>query len=447
MKKITLSAAAIVTTSILVAAGASAHVSANPAVGVANVSQEITLQIGHGCGIPNVVPETNTDTSSLTVDIPAGVTSVRAVSSTDFPSLTVTKNGSGAVTSITWAKVPGTELAADTNFYKLTLRAKLPNLPFTKVYFKAHQVCKAPGKTAEWIGTPTENVGEEPAAEVAIDEAQVVPIDRLRRARLPKSKLGADSAYAASAEALHSRLRVFFSRSGPLRFLGHLDFLKNLPRLLRRAGIEVAYSRGFNPVPRLSLGPALALGIASDEDAFDVDVILPESARDMTGELGDDERTQLAAELLARLRGVMPEGLVTLETKLLRLDEPRLGQMIGAADFAVRLDPDAMDGLPERLATTMAFAELPMVRKKIDRRRSATSQGTPGVTIDVRKHLVSAELDAATSELRFRLRMEPTGTARPREVVLALLGIEAGEHVMRRVRLLARDGDGFATLR
>jgi len=288
---------------------------------------------------------------------------------------------------------------------------------------------------------------EEPAAEVAIDEAQVVPIDRLRRARLPKSKLGADSAYAASAEALHSRLRVFFSRSGPLRFLGHLDFLKNLPRLLRRAGIEVAYSRGFNPVPRLSLGPALALGIASDEDAFDVDVILPESARDMTGELGDDERTQLAAELLARLRGVMPEGLVTLETKLLRLDEPRLGQMIGAADFAVRLDPDAMDGLPERLATTMAFAELPMVRKKIDRRRSATSQGTPGVTIDVRKHLVSAELDAATSELRFRLRMEPTGTARPREVVLALLGIEAGEHVMRRVRLLARDGDGFATLR
>jgi len=168
MKKITLSAAAIVTTSILVAAGASAHVSANPAVGVANVSQEITLQIGHGCGIPNVVPETNTDTNSLTVDIPAGVTSVRAVSSTDFPSLTVTKNGSGAVTSITWAKVPGTELAADTNFYKLTLRAKLPNLPFTKVYFKAHQVCKAPGKTAEWIGTPTENVGEEPAAEVTV---------------------------------------------------------------------------------------------------------------------------------------------------------------------------------------------------------------------------------------------------------------------------------------
>lgn len=166
--KIQLSAAALAATSLFVAAVASAHVSANTPVAVANVSQEVTFQIGHGCGIPNVTPETNTDTTSLTVDIPAGVTSVRAVSSTDFPNLSLAKDGAGNVTSITWAKVPGTELAADTNFYKLTLRAKVPNVPFTKIYFKAHQKCKAPGKDAEWIRTATENPDAEDAAVVAV---------------------------------------------------------------------------------------------------------------------------------------------------------------------------------------------------------------------------------------------------------------------------------------
>ncbi len=283
-------------------------------------------------------------------------------------------------------------------------------------------------------------------AEEPSDEA-LIPMSRLLRSRLPKSKLAADSAFAAAAEAPHSRLRVFFSRGGPLRFIGHLDFLKNLPRLFRRAGIEVAFSRGFNPVPRLSLSPALALGIASDEDAFDVDVILPESLRDMSGGVDIDERAGLAEVLLERLRAVLPQGFVALGAKLLGDDEPRLGQMIGAADFVVQLPDQPAAGLRERLTATLAATTLPTTRFKQDRRRAANAPAPPSVTIDVRPHVVSAELDDDCKELRFRLRMEPTGTARPREVVSALLGIEAGEHAMRRVRLLARDGEGFARLR
>ncbi len=300
-------------------------------------------------------------------------------------------------------------------------------------------------RVLEEFAARTEDGPDDDDAAVEPDAA-IVPMSRLLQSRLPKSKLGEDSAFAASASAPHSRLRVFFSRSGPLRFIGHLDFLKNLPRLFRRAGIEVAFSRGFNPVPRLSLSPALALGIASDEDAFDVDVILPESLRDMSGEVGDDERSRLAAILLERFRAVVPEGFVVLGATLLADGEPRLGQMIGAADFAVQLPDDVPADLQTRLAAMMAESSLPTTRSKLDRRR-ANGVTVPGVTIDVRPHVLSAELDEASGELRFRLKMDPTGTARPREVVAALLGLELGEHAMRRVRLLARDGEGFATLR
>jgi radical SAM family uncharacterized protein/radical SAM-linked protein len=281
--------------------------------------------------------------------------------------------------------------------------------------------------------------GDEAAA---APQAPLVPTSRLA-GRLHKSKLGPDSAFAAAAEAPHSRFRLYFARSGPLRFIGHLDFLKSLPRLFRRARIEVAYSRGFNPVPRMSLGPALALGIASDEDALDVDVLLPESIRDMQDDVGEAERELAAAKLVAQLREVAPPGLVILGGRMLDATSPRLGQLVAAADFAVALPTDA-DDLDARLADALAATSLAAVRRRADRRRDAGGGGE-GQAIDVRPHIVDARLDGG--ELHFRLRMDPTGTARPREVVAALLGLEVGEHAMRRVRLLTRDGDGFAPVR
>lgn len=286
----------------------------------------------------------------------------------------------------------------------------------------------------------TAELADEPEEEAS---AALVPASRLL-GRMHKSKLGPTSAFAAAAEAPHSRFRLYFARSGPLRFIGHLDFLKSLPRLFRRAKIEVAYSRGFNPVPRMSLGPALALGIASEQDALDVDVLLPESLRDMQDEVGEADHTRMADALVASLRAVAPPGLVVQGGRMLDATSPRLGQLVAAADFAVRLPAEDAEQLDARLAGALAATSLEEVRRRHDRRRDVAG-GAEGKAIDVRPHIVDARL--ADGELHFRLRMDPTGTARPREVVHALLGLEVGEHAMRRVRLLTRDGDGFTPVR
>ncbi|MBX3232398.1 MAG: DUF1775 domain-containing protein [Labilithrix sp.] len=164
--KIKLSAAVVASTSLLVAAGASAHVGAGTPVLNANANQEVVLTIGHGCDVEGANPPQTTDTISLKVDVPAGVTGVRAISNADFPTVTLDKDGDGNVTAITWSKADG--LDADSQYYKVSFRARMPAAPFTKVYFKSHQKCKAPGKDAEWIRTPTENPGAEPAAEVTL---------------------------------------------------------------------------------------------------------------------------------------------------------------------------------------------------------------------------------------------------------------------------------------
>jgi len=56
------------------------------------------------------------------------------------------------------------------------------------------------------------------------------------------------------------RFRLTFSKAGDLRFVGHLDLQRLIERCLRRSGLPLRYSQGFNPKVRLNLASALPLG-------------------------------------------------------------------------------------------------------------------------------------------------------------------------------------------
>ena len=59
------------------------------------------------------------------------------------------------------------------------------------------------------------------------------------------------------------RHRVTFSKTGDARFLSHRNTMDVLERAIRAAGLPARYSEGFNPHMKLSMGPALALGLES----------------------------------------------------------------------------------------------------------------------------------------------------------------------------------------
>jgi uncharacterized protein YcnI len=144
-----------------------AHVEVASGPGFASTSQEITFSIAHGC--------TGVDTSSLRIEIPAAVTSVRAENS-NLGKAAVEKDASGAVTAVTWSKPDAELLATDDDFYKVTLRIKVPNAPFTTLYFPAHQTCKAQDgttTTVDWVSTDPTNTAAEPAPALKIVPARV----------------------------------------------------------------------------------------------------------------------------------------------------------------------------------------------------------------------------------------------------------------------------------
>ena len=70
------------------------------------------------------------------------MTSVRPLRS-DFGKVSVEKDAAGTITAVSWQKADADALDADLAYYKLVVRLKVPDQPFTTVFFPAHQTCRA----------------------------------------------------------------------------------------------------------------------------------------------------------------------------------------------------------------------------------------------------------------------------------------------------------------
>ena len=71
------------------------------------------------------------------------------------------------------------------------------------------------------------------------------------------------------------RYLLGFYKKGNMRFISHLDLQRLFKRCIKRAGIEVAYSNGFNPHEMINIVHPLSLGFETDLDYFEIDTQKP----------------------------------------------------------------------------------------------------------------------------------------------------------------------------
>ena len=155
---------------LLASGAASAHISISSGPGFANKTQIVTFGVGHGCE--------GSDTRKVRVEIPESVTTVRALNS-DLGAATVETNSTGAVTAVVWEKLASQLLDADTNYYTLSVRIRIPDAPFTALYFPAYQTC---GTGAEEL----EVAWAEPVPEEQVPEGkEAAPALQILPARVP----------------------------------------------------------------------------------------------------------------------------------------------------------------------------------------------------------------------------------------------------------------------
>lgn len=94
-----------------------------------------------------------------------------------------------------------------------------------------------------------------------------------------------------------TRLRIRFTKGGDLRWISHRDLARVWERLLRRANLQLAFSQGFHPKPRISFPSALALGIEALDEIVELEI------------LGEFQLAQIEADI----RREIPEGMELLE--------------------------------------------------------------------------------------------------------------------------------------
>ena len=69
------------------------------------------------------------------------------------------------------------------------------------------------------------------------------------------------------------KLRLRYAKRGRLRFTSHRDVARAFERALRRAGVPMAYSQGFNPHPKISWIGAAPTGVASEAEYVELQVV------------------------------------------------------------------------------------------------------------------------------------------------------------------------------
>ncbi|NMC00017.1 MAG: TIGR03960 family B12-binding radical SAM protein [Thermoanaerobaculaceae bacterium] len=63
--------------------------------------------------------------------------------------------------------------------------------------------------------------------------------------------------------------RTTFKKEFPATLLGHLDFIKSLTRSFRRSGIDIIYSEGYHPFPKIEVASPLPLGVSGESELMD----------------------------------------------------------------------------------------------------------------------------------------------------------------------------------
>ncbi len=204
------------------------------------------------------------------------------------------------------------------------------------------------------------------------------------------------------------RLRITFSKSGALKYSGHLDLHKIWERAARRAGLPLAYSHGFHPQPKIHLASALPLGIASRCEIVDL-------------RLAEEVEVQGLAE---RLQSALPPGLEIMEVRRVEENAPALQTQLLAAEYRVTLSEAAPESdLQGRIGELLARPSILRARR--------------GRTYDLRPLIEVLELmPDGTIHMRLAARQAATGRA---EEVLRALGIPPEETRIERVRLIFRE--------
>ena len=205
--------------------------------------------------------------------------------------------------------------------------------------------------------------------------------------------------------------RVRYARREEMRLLGQLDVTRLFTRAVRRARLPIRYSQGYHPLPRIKFGPSPPLGVASEAEFLDLELV----------------RRLPAEEIGRRLQEACPPGIAIREAHELPPKSAPISAIITGFDYAVGA-PEGVGFDPDLVASFLALDRLVVKQQREKGERE----------VDLRSRVKSLAV-GEDGGLTMSLRVTDGPGVKPQEVVRQVFGFSDEQtRALEFVRLTAR---------
>lgn len=146
------------------------------------------------------------------------------------------------------------------------------------------------------------------------------------------------------------KVRIKFSKEGPMKFVGHLDTMRYFQKAIRRASLPAAFSGGYSPHMIMSFAAPLGVGTESLGEYFDLE---------LTETISTDE-------IVRRLNETMAEGVQVISAR--QVEEGKAGKamsLVSAADYFVEFRPGKEPEISwrDKVREFLALTEIQVTKK------------------------------------------------------------------------------------
>lgn len=131
------------------------------------------------------------------------------------------------------------------------------------------------------------------------------------------------------------KVRIKYTKSEYLKFIGHLDVMRYFQKAVKRAGLDIAYSKGFSPHQLMSFAAPLALGVTSEGEYFDAEFNSLVSSDEFVRRLNE----QMAAEMEVKDVVLLPDNAKNSMS------------IVAASDYVITI----LDTVPAEVKEQMLF--------------------------------------------------------------------------------------------
>lgn len=199
------------------------------------------------------------------------------------------------------------------------------------------------------------------------------------------------------------RVRIAYTKVNEAKYIAHLDLAKVFERALRRAGVRLAYSEGFNPHPKISFGSALAVGVEGEQEYVDIEL----------------EQEIDLKEILGRLQEQLPSGIRLIEGRYVNQAAKALMAVLNSASYQVIVSmalPITEARLQESIAAWLGRQQVTYVR--YSKKGRVEKDIRPWVKV------LTGKIQGDEAVFEVEVEVGNQGSVRPEEVLGSLCDLE-----------------------